>query len=363
VNQNKSSSTDFDSETEIRQEQKPLNVGSDEKPQYLWNVNDNDLPKVPQFHPIEQTAILVSHTSATVVAKRIANCLFHRSIESKFVSNREKVKAKCITLNNTEFRIRLYRPRKDAYSHGVIVEIQRRSGFDVNFNCDVQAIFDTAQGKETYPKACPGNIVQEDSEEVNESSEESSALLIAGSILEKSNSLDSHVMALKLVASLTDMTKVGKAKAAGLSSELFRGTFQNRTLILDTMLSTFTVERTNLGNSVFQEKNTTKRILALTILSNVFKCLSESDSNLHIRTVKGHVVPFIETCMQQYGFEPKTAFAYTKCLRALLEHDFGVMINKSAASSNLVLAKQIGENHHSGLWKNADECLRMIESR
>merc|ERR1712038_613865 len=187
---------------------------------------------------------------------------------------------------------------------------------------------------------------------------DNSTLLIAGAIFEKSKSLDSQVIALKLLASLTNVEKVGEVKAAFLSSQLFRGDFYNRMLILNTILSSFSTETNNVDNSILQESGIMKRILALSILSNVCKCLSESLSTNHRRTLKECVFPFLNECVQRYEFEAKTAYAYTECLRALLKHDdcpFDLIIKKSVASTNLNLAKKIGETHHAGLWKMTNE--------
>jgi len=339
-----SASNDLDSNLEIQPEFKKSNIHKEVRPQYLWDVDDSNLPKVPQFYPIEKTAILVQDTSATIIAKRIADCLFHRSIESVFVSNSEKVKAKCITTSNIEFRIRLYRPRKDDYSHSVIVEIQRRSGFDTNFYRDSKAILECAQGNASIEShESLSSLDQEETEVKRGYNHENSTLLIAGAIFEKSKSLDSQVIALKLLASLTDSEKVGKVKAAFLSSQLFRGDFYNRMLILNTILSSFSTERNKVDNSILQESGIMKRILALNILSNVCKCLSESFFTNHRRTLKECVFPFLNECVQRYEFEAKTAYAYTECLRALLKHDdcpFDLIMKKSVASTNLNLAKK-----------------------
>lgn len=109
-----------------------------------WDVDDYTLKPKPDFYPLEQTATFVPHTKPSVVASRIANFLLERNISVTF--NDIKAKAKCVSKDNVEFNIRLFKG-KNQFSHGVIVEVQRRSGFSVFYHRDTVSILDVASGK------------------------------------------------------------------------------------------------------------------------------------------------------------------------------------------------------------------------
>lgn len=112
-----------------------------------WNLREQDVPALPSFYPLEKSAVFIPHASAPAVASRIADALQSRSIKSSFDAQHAKVD--CVSESNVEFRIRLYRPRGEDLGHGLIVEVQRRFGFDVSYMQDVFAILDSAKGKES----------------------------------------------------------------------------------------------------------------------------------------------------------------------------------------------------------------------
>ena len=64
-----------------------------------------------------------------------------------------KAKAKCVSKDNVEFNVRLFKG-KNQFDHGVIVEVQRRQGFSVFYHRDAVAILDAAEGKEPIGAGC-----------------------------------------------------------------------------------------------------------------------------------------------------------------------------------------------------------------
>lgn len=110
----------------------------------LWNVNDHTLKPKPDYYQLEQTATFVPHSKPSIVAARIANFLLQRNISVTF--NELKAKAKCVSKDEVEFNVRLYRG-KNQFDHGVIVEVQRRYGFSVYYQRDALGILDVAAGK------------------------------------------------------------------------------------------------------------------------------------------------------------------------------------------------------------------------
>lgn len=121
-----------------------MEAGSNNYSSTTWNVDDNTLQPKPEFYPLEQTATFVPHSKPSEVASRVANFLLERNISVTF--NGLKAKAKCISKDNVEFIVRLYKG-KNRFDHGVIVEVQRRYGFSVYYHRDVIGILDVAEGK------------------------------------------------------------------------------------------------------------------------------------------------------------------------------------------------------------------------
>ena len=101
-------------------------------------------PTLPSFYPLEKSAVFIPQASPSVLSSRISSVLRERSIIATYDNKNAKVD--CISTANVEFRIRLYRGRGE-YKHGIIVEVQRRSGFNLSYMHDVYAILDAAEGK------------------------------------------------------------------------------------------------------------------------------------------------------------------------------------------------------------------------
>ncbi len=135
-----------------------------------WSVTDENIPVLPELHPLEYTSVFVPHTRAAVVAERISKCLKLRSVNADYTADGKKAKAKCTTcdLPPVEFRVFMYRG-KNSYSHGIIVEVQRRFGFSMNFFNDMKAIFDAAKGittLETYNSIPELSLLSDDDNEL-----------------------------------------------------------------------------------------------------------------------------------------------------------------------------------------------------
>uniref|UniRef100_A0A7S2WA98 Uncharacterized protein n=1 Tax=Eucampia antarctica TaxID=49252 RepID=A0A7S2WA98_9STRA len=172
----------------------------------LWEVTDSSVPTLPEHHPLERTAVFVPHTSASTVASRVIDVLSERSISSKFY--KDKAKVKCVTSYNVDFRIRLYRG-KGKFSHGIIVELQRRFGYSPYFQTETQAILDAAEGNIAAPQYTPHTSVS-DNDTLDSVPLPSLDLF---SKLISSSKYDSQVLAINGLAALTDSVKVGLVKA------------------------------------------------------------------------------------------------------------------------------------------------------
>eukprot|EP01083_Nonionella_stella_P131042 397854_1 len=107
-----------------------------------WDVRDHNVPNLPSFYPLDQAAAFVPQASPPILATRIVSALKSRSISVTY--DVKNVKVDCVSKSDVHFRVRLYRGRGE-YNHGIIVEVQRREGFDISYAQDVYAILDAAE--------------------------------------------------------------------------------------------------------------------------------------------------------------------------------------------------------------------------
>jgi len=108
-----------------------------------WHVIDDRVPTLPPYHPLDRNSVFVSELPAFTIAARIQSKLHHRSINATY--HPEIALFKCVARGVVDFRIQLYRGR-GKFDHGFIVEVQRRDGFDMEYQMDVMAILDASQG-------------------------------------------------------------------------------------------------------------------------------------------------------------------------------------------------------------------------
>ena len=117
-----------------------------------WNISEEEVPTLPERHPMDQSAIFVPRADVLQVAHRICNAMERCSAKVVGYDN-SKAKASCVSSDGVDFRVRLYRG-KGEFSHGIIVDIQRREGFSPSYHFDVIGILDTVEGKMTHAMPC-----------------------------------------------------------------------------------------------------------------------------------------------------------------------------------------------------------------
>jgi hypothetical protein len=113
-----------------------------------WNESNwsicRPLNQVPLGFPLERTRREIYGEDAAVVANRISNAMRNMSVETEY--DGENAKAKCTSLDQVSFRIRLFAGGEDGLP--VIVEVQRRSGSTSSFMKICRQILDGAEGGE-----------------------------------------------------------------------------------------------------------------------------------------------------------------------------------------------------------------------
>uniref|UniRef100_A0A6S8UVZ6 Uncharacterized protein n=1 Tax=Ditylum brightwellii TaxID=49249 RepID=A0A6S8UVZ6_9STRA len=338
----------------------------------VWNITEESLPKLPDFHPLERTAVFMPHTLASVVATRVSECLAKRSITAEF--NDVKARAKCVSPENVEFRVRLYRG-KGKFDHGVIVEVQRRYGFSATYTADVNAILDAAEGKpvRVQPKLPPPVVSDCEDDEVEEKpgmKRRGSMVAIASNMLKKNKTIDSTAISMRSLETLTNASTMGKSTALRVSTEILSGDEEGNVEILETIMSLLLHSCLAPDQKDFvQDEDTIDnlRLSAMTILANVAVVLHREESP-HLEelgpSLAREVLPVV--LMEIEGAELNTRMSVQACrfLNALtraLGGDPEILPLKDTAFSAVSLAKRVGQLRHAALAKEADECMAALE--
>lgn len=304
-----------------------------------WKLKN--APTLPKFHPLDRASVFCPHTSVPTVASRIADALKERSIEGHFDNSRAK--AKCLTSYNVDFRVFLYRGQK-SYSHGVIVEVQRRNGASVLFFEDSQAILDAAQGKPIAPMSATTSTAEIP---LVEDLDDTKAALSSLCFVEKMlvyERYDATLLGLQTLSSLTDPAKMGQSTSKSVSESIVTAgnTVGGKVFEIITTRTSLDSEETELHYD-----------LAMSITANVLRNVSGNISSFHRNAIR----PILIRDMENAEKKPQRAFAAARCLDSLLASDeyptdlYGV----------LEKCKDVGEAKHSALRVQAEKCIRLID--
>mmetsp|Transcript_29407 Transcript_29407/g.48566 ORF Transcript_29407/g.48566 Transcript_29407/m.48566 type:complete len:410 (+) Transcript_29407:72-1301(+) len=308
-----------------------------------WELDE--APILPEFHPLDRASVFVPHSRAATVAQRISEVLRDRSIEAHF--DNTKAKARCLTTYNVDFRVFLYRGQKQ-YSHGTIVEVQRRNGASVLFVQDTQAILEAAQGKIPPPPPPLGSaeipLVSDSEDDYDQ--DDATASLSSLDFVAKMLAFQGYgpnLLALQTLSSLTDPAKMGISTSKKVSEALAQ---PNNTV----------------GAKVFAiivDKNSSEeqeglRLLSMTVLSHV---LQTTNGNI-IAPMRETLRPVLLRELSASEKNPQMSYLACKCLEPLLQKDHAASDFYSALDS----AQSIGEARHAGLRDQAEKCIRMIDS-
>lgn len=302
-----------------------------------------DAPILPEFHPLERSAVFVPRSQPFEVAQRISGILRDRSIAATY--DNIQAKARCSTLEQVDFRIRLYRGRKQ-YSHGIIVEVQRRFGSSITFHDDTAAILEAAQGTTPAPPdasrsgASAYPLVSDSEDDYDET--DGSSLGFVSKMLNFPG-YDAHHLALQTLVSLTDPIKMGARTARKVSKELLDAESDIGSKVLSLVVDFKPDHEETFG----------LRVQAMTVLANA------------IHAVHGNVSPYLRERlrpsllneMRKAEVNPQMAFMATKCIEPLIQGDH----DASELHGALEIARSVGDARHSALRRQADICIQQIE--
>jgi len=320
-----------------------------------WNLRE--APTLPEYHPLERTAVFVPHSGASAVAGRISNILRERSIEC--VYNNSKAKVKCTTPDQVDFRIRLYRGRNQ-YSHGIIAEVQRRFGASLTFHADTTAILDAAEGKmsrRTSSSSLTLNVhkiaIISDSEDdfdamENKADYVSSLQIVSKMLLTKQ--YDVQNLALQTMSSLIDPTKMGQTTAFKVSTEML----QPDNHVGQTIVSLV------VDSNVDPEENFGLRVMAMSVLSNAIQATNGNISTMLREKLK----PVLIQELKNANTNPQMAYLAAKCIEPLIRTDTDDSQSDYYTDSYSALqdALTTGQARHAALARQAERCIQKINS-
>lgn len=302
-----------------------------------------DAPTLPEFHPLERTAVFVPNTDASTVSGRISDVLRDRSIEASFDDN--KGRARCVSADGVDFRVRLYRGRGQ-YKHGIIVEVQRRFGTSINFHSDTKAILDSAEGKTPSPPPSKPATLPLGPQDDNYSPSAGSSLGMVARMLNFPG-YDAQYLALQTLTSLTDPAKMGYVTAKTVSSELMTSTTTDVGAKLLMLI---------LSNPKPHDETFDQRVMAMGVLANVLQVVAGDVPE----QVKMQLRPVMKQDLRKAESNPRLATIAARCIEHLIDND------RSASDiyyDALEAAYQVGNDRHAGLMRQAERCLQKIGAR
>jgi hypothetical protein len=290
----------------------------------LWNILDGGLSCVPEHFVLERTSTFVGHCRASVISARISDCLRKRSIESHF--NSAKAKAKCFTQQFVEFRIRLF-SGKGEFTHGVIVEVQRRSGSAIYFRDEYLAIFDAAEGMHDDdrihqvhpPKWSMGSLKQENNIPCEQSV--SKSLEFTCDLLKKDR-LDANLLGIQSLALLTDAEK-SCVEAALVASKNILSKQSELGNIISALMQNGSVYHDEDHSLKHSDMFAQVRANALIVFCNALDACAKggclSQLIIHQTWYTKILVPFLAKELKMAEKSPLMALLSTRCLNILVE--------------------------------------------
>ncbi|KAL3938177.1 MAG: hypothetical protein SGARI_001848 [Bacillariaceae sp.] len=314
---------------------------------FVWKLPT--APTLPEFHPLERTAVFVPNTSCEKVASRISKVLRDRSIESHY--DNDKAKVRCVSSEGVDFRIRLYRGR-NSYSHGVIVEVQRRFGSSLVFHSDTQAILDAAEGKSVPPPPIMTSLnnlpeVSDDESYAEEEDDDflmpsaDSSLAMVSKMLSL-NGFDSQYLGLQTLSSLVDPEKLSLSTARGVATSLLRSDSAVGLKVFGYIIS---------RQRDMDESALTLRNMSLNILANAMRSAGKVPEFL-----REPLRPVLLDDLKNSQEHPNTALLSARCIEYFIRGDADTMELNEAFE----VAREAGEARHANLLSQAEKCISAI---
>lgn len=297
------------------------------------------VPTLPEYHSLERTAVFVPHTAPREVSKRISEVLRQRSIESSY--DDEKAKVRCTSAEGVDFRIRLYRGR-GRFSHGIIVEVQRRFGISNAFHSDTMAILKGAEGKVQAPPSPNSSNLPLVSESEDDYLPSGSSSLHMVSKMLNHDGYDSYYLAFQTLQSLTDASKMGGPTARAVSKQLL------------------SIENNDVGYKVLslildkdkEDEMYKLRSMAMVVLANSLHAVNGSINEMLWEQLR----PVLIQELRNSEKTPRNAVQAARAIEIMISKER----NLSDIHSALEFAHECGKARHAALERQTKMCLDQI---
>lgn len=362
---------DFDKIDKIKSNHNRKDQGSN------WNVVNGSLKCVPDHYILERTSRFIGDTTASVISARISGCLRARSIETSF--NSDKAKVKCRAMDHVKFIVRLYSGR-GAYNHGVIVEIQKRSGSGPGFMKDCTAILDAAEvscsKKPVSQKPlCPASELK-CIKDILSKPQLSIQLPVVTDVTENpfglvmENRLDANILGMDSLCNLTDVKYSAIDIAVNVAKRIFSSDNQEITEKILSMIRDNGCLMDEDDLDIQSPISSKLRNLALTLMVNILN-LTKIDTNL-ISIIKSQsvfnedfVLVLVGCLKNAQGCSVEASIA-AKGLNILLSSTFALdtknKLHHIGGLDVLHQANSHGSQYHSLLSKETESCLNALSA-
>jgi hypothetical protein len=312
-------------------------VGPGNESRGVWKLQQ--VPTLPEYHPLERAAVFVPNASPYDVSMRISDVLRQRSIEAFYED--DKAKVRCTTTEGVDFRIRLYGGR-GRFNHGIIVEVQRRFGTSNTFHSDTMAILDASEGKTPCPPPpCSSIPLVSDSEDDYQPSGSSSLKMVAKMLSHEG--YDSYYLAFQTLASLTDASKMGASTAHSVSMELLR---VDSDIDVGSKVLSFVLDKKG------EDEMFKLRSMAMLVLANAVQAVH---GQIH-EMLREQLRPVLIKELRMADKSPRNAVQAARAIECLLSEE----LNLNDIHSALEFALEAGTARHAALQRQAQQCLDKI---
>ena len=321
-----------------------------------WIPSIEYVPTVPSFYPLCEPYIVIptGNDSVLSITDRIKQTLRDRSIVAAYDSR--GAKADCTTKNNVSFRIRLYRSSRD--SSAIIVEIQRREGFNVLYYQDVHAIFDAAEGNEI-----DGEINQDSGsylfspDDFERSYTQSSLDRLSDILCSDNDAVTFEVldMALSVLISLTNIEELGRA-AILTSNDLMNS--ERFAKLRDKIISHALLS--DEASSPIQNESIRFKHLSLETLANAVSCFQDDGNAVEFQFSRPMLKCLI-SLVEDANTDPRAADLACLILKYTSKSKHWNKKLKARLKSSLESANRHGNKMHADLKAHSEECMSLLD--
>lgn len=311
-----------------------------------WKIAPESFTCKPATYLLDPQSRIVMKSNASEIAARISDCLRRRSISASFSG--VKAKATCVTSDGVEFRIRLF-AGKEKFKGGVIVEVQRRSGWSTSYHQDCLALLESAECNIIGDCVIIEELVSPDNVMSNYSVEVKNLCL--SKLLLLSDSVETKLLGIESLCSLTDVLKCGHETALNTAEALF---LDSNNVHIQDILRVLVLQNKMNCNSISEFSLKRARLMSLKTIMNSCIVLLKTKKLKQALLLNTWIEHYLISCLMndlKNISDPHTATVAARCLNAITSAS--VVATNTAielgALQILESAHTAGTQSHAGL--------------